>query len=211
MRAALLLLAFGVACSAPPAPPALPPVVSTASAVPIASAMPSTVPIASTAATVAPMASAPPPPPKTDCESTESLVPLIVDRGPPDHADRLGPPGDSPVDSGPRVRTTLAKLAVPKNFDAYNFAMYLPYYAADAYQEAVATRGAFSGAAQLEIALDEQGQATTVAVTAPGLPKEVVGEIRERATTRHETCGPLAAGAKVRATLTFAPRPPRSR
>lgn len=144
-------------------------------------------------------------PPKKTCAAADGWVPYHIDVGPPENAAALGPSANA-ADNGPPLRGTLTALTAPAGIDAANFAMYLPYYVTGAYKDAVLAQKATSGTITITIALDQDANATSVDIRAPGFPKTFVDEVRERAMTRYESCAPLASGASIRATMTLEPR-----
>ncbi|MBI3206047.1 MAG: hypothetical protein HYZ29_31215 [Myxococcales bacterium] len=140
------------------------------------------------------------------CADAADYVPYVVDLGPAENSARMGPHEKSASDEGRPIRATLTAFTAPKELDAFNFATYLPYYVAGAYQDAVATRPGLRGAVRLRLTLDATGKATTVELRAPGFPAAFLDEVRERATTTYAICAPLPAPAVVSATITLAPR-----
>ncbi|MCC6899748.1 MAG: hypothetical protein IT377_12285 [Polyangiaceae bacterium] len=140
------------------------------------------------------------------CEDAASYVPYVVDLGPAENSARMGPREKSASDEGRPIRATLTAFTAPKELDAFNFATYLPYYVAGAYQDAVATRPGLRGSVRVRLTLDATGKATTVELRAPGFPAAFLDEVRERATTTYAICAPLSAPAVVSATLTLSPR-----
>ncbi len=140
------------------------------------------------------------------CSEAADYVPYVVDLGPNENSAAMGPREKSPSDEGRPIRAKLTALSAPKEFDAFNFATYLPHYVAQAYQEALVRRPGLRGSVTITLLLDESGKATKVTVQAPGFPASFVDEVRERADTTHVVCPPVPAPVKVRATITLAPR-----
>ncbi len=140
------------------------------------------------------------------CAEAADYVPYVVNLGPPDNSAAMGPYQRSPSDEGRPIRATLSAFTAPKDLDAFNFAAYLPYYVAGAYQEAIATRPGLRGSVRVRLVLDANGKATTVEIKAPGFPAAFVDEVRERASTTYAICSPLPAPAIVSATITLEPR-----
>lgn len=140
------------------------------------------------------------------CADAADYVPYVVNLGPPDNSAGMGPYQRSPSDEGRPIRATLSAFTAPKDLDAFNFAAYLPYYVASAYQDALATRPGLRGSVRVRLELDANGKATKVEIKAPGFPATFVDEVRERASTRYEICSPLPAPAIVSATITLEPR-----
>jgi hypothetical protein len=140
------------------------------------------------------------------CSAAADQVPYVVDLGPHENSAAMGPYKRSESDLGRPIRATLTALSAPKEFDAFNFASYLPYYVAGAYQEAIATRPGLRGTVRVGFVLDATGKATQVEIKAPGFPATFVDEVRDRASTTYVICPPLPTPAKVSATITLAPR-----
>lgn len=142
----------------------------------------------------------------TSCAAAADYVGYKVDLGVSEHAASMGM-GPTDEKPGPPIRASLVALTIPKDMDAFNFATYLPYYVALAYEELIeGGHPAVRGTVRVVLALDASGSATSVRITAPGFPRAFVDEVRDRATTRYVTCAPLPPGAAVKATITLAPR-----
>jgi len=155
-------------------------------------------------------ANAPPSTPGKSCPKAAAVVPYVVDLGPADGGG--GPSVRTEVDKGPRVRATLTALTAPEQLDAFNFAAYLPYYVARAYQSTVAAgHTGLRGTVRVELSLDAEGTVKIARVDAPGFPAAFVTEVRERSRTRYPICAPLPTPATVQATIVLGPRPPAKR